>query len=72
MDRLIRSKATGSPDEFAVKLDISKRALFDNLNILKDLGAPIAYSKSRNSYYYNEEGGFQFSFKKNHSKEDEL
>jgi len=30
--------------------------------VLKKLGAPIAYSRKRKTYYYKKEGGFSFIF----------
>jgi hypothetical protein len=52
MDRLIRMKATGSPEEFAEKLNLSRSMLMENLVEMKALGAPISYCKYRRSYYY--------------------
>lgn len=64
MDHLIRTKATGTSYELADKLGISRRCVFDHINILKDLGAPISFCRKRNSFYYTEDGGFQFKFLK--------
>jgi hypothetical protein len=55
IDTLIRTKATGSPDDFAEKLGISKSMLMLNLDELKNLGAPIEYSALHRSYIYNKE-----------------
>ena len=55
-DSLIRKKATGSPKELANKLGISRSALFELINEMKEEGFPIAYSKEFNSYYYQEAG----------------
>lgn len=52
MDDLIRRKATGSPDEFASRLNISKSMLMYELNDLKSLGAEIDYCQSSRSYVY--------------------
>lgn len=52
VDALIRRKATGSPDELAAKLDISRRCLYDLINQMKALDAPIEYNSQRKSYYY--------------------
>jgi biotin operon repressor len=41
MDDLIRRKATGSPEEFSQKLNISRSQLLQDLKELKELGAPI-------------------------------
>lgn len=62
IDRLIRIKGTGSPESFARRLNISERHLYAYLSLMKDMGAPISYSKERESYYYREIGGFNFRF----------
>ena len=53
--KLIALKRTGTPEEFARKLDISSRRLYDILDELKSRGAPIVYSFSAKSYIYSEE-----------------
>lgn len=53
VDLLIRQKATGSAPQMATKLGLSLRAwhyLRDEL--IEDLAFPIAYSRSRQTYYY--------------------
>jgi predicted DNA-binding transcriptional regulator YafY len=52
MNYLIRSKRTGTPIQFAEKLEISESTLYQHLNDLRELGAPIAYDKFRQTYYY--------------------
>jgi predicted DNA-binding transcriptional regulator YafY len=64
IDRLIRKKGTGTPQQFARRLQISERSLFKYLELMKDLDAPIKYSNKKQSYYYEEEGGFEINFKK--------
>ena len=54
IDRMIQLRSTGSPVDFAKRLDISKRQLFRTLEILKDYGAPISYSRSLGSFYYDD------------------
>lgn len=58
MDQLIRLKSTGNPKQFAYKLGVSERTLYDYLNIMKREGAQIEYSNSSESYYYEIEGKF--------------
>lgn len=65
LDRLIRIKATGTPQQLADKLSISERTLYETLELMKDLGAPIKYCRHSQRYYYTDEGGFDFSFRKN-------
>lgn len=66
IDRLIRIKATGTPDQLANKLGMSRRSVFEYINLMKENGAPIKFCYSRQSYYYDEEGAFTilFSFQK--------
>jgi len=62
LDYLIHLKATGKPSDCAHKIGISERSLYDYLKILKEMGAPIKFSRNRGTYYYNEEGRFRISF----------
>jgi predicted DNA-binding transcriptional regulator YafY len=62
IDYLIRIKGTGTPSQLAYRLGMSKRSLFDYLNLMKEFGAPIKFCSSRKSYYYDEEGIFSISF----------
>lgn len=64
VDHLIRIRGTGSPKQLARRLGISERSLFEYLKFMKELGAPIKYSKNRQSYYYTEIGIFQIKFNK--------
>ncbi len=62
MNECIQRKNTGSPSELAKKMKVSERCIRRHITILKELGAPIGYSKKYNSYYYKEEGYFCFEF----------
>jgi predicted DNA-binding transcriptional regulator YafY len=62
IDYLIRIKGTGTPSQLAYRLGMSKRSVFDYLNLMKEFGAPIKFCPSRKSYYYDEEGIFSISF----------
>lgn len=62
IDRLIRSRATGSPSELASKLELSERSIFGYLNDLKALGAPILWSTTHQSYIYTEGTEFGIFF----------
>jgi biotin operon repressor len=62
MDRLIRMKATGCPEEFAQKLNLSRSSLMENIHEMKALGAPISYCKYRKSYYYNSDVNLVIKF----------
>lgn len=54
MDFLIQHKCTGSPKEFAEKLDVSRSTLFSYIAYLRnELEVCIAYDSFLNSYYYD-------------------
>jgi len=60
---LIKRKGTGTPIQFARRLDISRATLFRLLRDLKDdFEAPIQYCKSRQSYFYSSNYKFDVSF----------
>ena len=52
LHRLIKMCNTGSPDELAHKLHISKRHLYNVLDDLRALGAKTDYSHSHCTFYY--------------------
>ena len=58
---LIRREATGTPDEFASKLRLKKRQLYNILEEFRDYGAIIKYSRSKSTYYY--ENDFEITVK---------
>ena len=70
MNDLIKRKATGTPAQFAEKLEISRSTLMENLRELKILGGSIDYDKSRQSYTYLEECCLEIKFKKNILQDD--
>jgi len=51
-DRLIRLKATGTAEEFAVQLGISRATVVRLLKYLREKGASIKYCKHRRAYCY--------------------
>lgn len=59
LDGLIRRKATGRPSELARRLNVCERQVYKLIKILKDLGAPVAYSNDRETYYYEQEVEFR-------------
>ena len=62
IDKLIRERATGNASILALKLNISKRTVFNYLKWMKKRGAPIVYSKTHNSYVYEREAVFVMAF----------
>ena len=63
LSSLIKMKATGSPVALARKLGVSERTVYEYVDILRSLGADIKYSKTKESYYYEKDGDFDFKFK---------
>ena len=61
---LINRKATSSPKKCAQRLSISDRQLYNILNLMKELGAPIYYDMAVESYCYEFEVSFQYGFKR--------
>lgn len=61
IDSLIRRKATGTPDEFAEKLDLSRASLYRYLNVLRNAGAIIDYDQQENSFFYVEDFHLDFN-----------
>jgi len=55
LDELIRRKATGTSADLARRLGISTATLYRQLAELRELGAPIAYNRFRQVYYYEED-----------------
>ena len=60
LDALIQRKGTGTALQLASRLNVSRTTIFNYLNILKDLGAPLAYCNNRRSYYYEEPFHLEF------------
>lgn len=61
-DSFISRHATGTPEEFAQKMRISKRCVHKYINLMKKSGAPIKYCRKRKSYMYCETGRFYVGF----------
>jgi predicted DNA-binding transcriptional regulator YafY len=55
VNRHIKRRTTGDPDEFSAKLNISRRQLFRIIAELKDYGAPIEYNRRLRTFYYKDE-----------------
>lgn len=54
LHKLIEDETTGTPKELARRLRISERLVYMMLDQLKDYNAPVAYNRSRKTYYYTE------------------
>lgn len=54
MHKLVKHRVTGTPEEFADQLGVSRTSLYELIDELKSRGAPIVYSKSVKTFYYRE------------------
>jgi predicted DNA-binding transcriptional regulator YafY len=50
--KLIQREATGTADEFAERLHLKKRQIYNIMEEFKDYGAKIKYSRTKCTYYY--------------------
>lgn len=62
MHQLIKRKATGTPQQFANRLNLSERRVYQLLKLMKELDAPIYFDRERNSYCYEYEYQLTVSF----------
>ncbi len=52
IDQLIRQERTGNAEELAIKLNISRRQVYNWLDELKSLGLEIEYCRALQSFVY--------------------
>ncbi len=62
IDNMIRCRRTGSPGELARRMGISESTLYKYISFMRDSGAPIAYSKKSQTYYYEHRVEFSYGF----------
>jgi hypothetical protein len=63
MNNLISRGATGTPREFASRLNVAESTLYNYINCLKyDFNAPVAYCRYRRTYYYKNRGNILMGF----------
>ncbi|MFH6955975.1 hypothetical protein ACHRV1_01105 [Flavobacterium aquidurense] len=68
---LISSEKTGTPTVFAKKLSLSRSQLYNALEMIKELDAPIKYCKKRESFYYESSFELILNFSLKTIKDDE-
>jgi biotin operon repressor len=54
MHKLVLRQKTGTPEEFARQLGVSRTSLYELIDELRSRGVPIAYSKSAKTYFYRQ------------------
>lgn len=52
MHKLVLRQKTGTPEEFASQLGVSRTSLYELIDELRSRGAPIAYSKTAKTFFY--------------------
>ncbi len=52
MNLMLQHRHTGTPVEFARRLGVSRTCLYEMIDELRSRGAPILYSKSGKTFYY--------------------
>lgn len=57
----IEQENTGTPNELSAFMNISERLLYNLIEQLKDINAPVCYSRSRKTYYYYNDFEFRVS-----------
>lgn len=62
LDQLIRMKATGTPENLAKRLNISRSTLYNIIDFIKNQGVEIRYCSNRQSFYYEKDVHFYFGF----------
>ena len=62
VDALIRRKGTGTPADLARKLNVSERTVYNLIDLMIRMGAPIYYCNERKSFCYEYEVEFSIGF----------
>ncbi|WP_035108249.1 hypothetical protein [Flavobacterium denitrificans] len=69
--KLICGEKTGAPIAFARKLHLSRSQLYNELEAIKELNAPIKYCKKRETFYYETPFELVLNFSLKTIKDDE-
>ncbi len=54
MHKYVSRQRTGTPEEFAGKLGVSRTTLYELIDELRSRGVPISYSKSAKTFFYSQ------------------
>lgn len=61
--QLIKMKATGTPDEFAIKIGRSRKTVYNMIQELHGMGAIVEYNNQKLSFEYINDFEFEFVVK---------
>lgn len=64
MNAYIYDENTGTPTQFANKINRSISSIHRLVNVMKNAGAPIKYCRQLQSYFFTENGNFIVGFVK--------
>lgn len=67
---LIKRRGTGTPDELAERLQVSRATVHRIMDTMKELGAPILYNFLNQTYEYEHPVNFFFGFISNNDLEE--
>lgn len=59
---LIKAEKTGTPEEFATKIGISTSHLYRCIDEIKEMGAPVIFSRTRRTYSYEKNLELKISY----------
>ncbi len=62
MNRLIKEESTGTPSEFACRLGVSQSHLYRCIEEVRDLGAPVSFCRTRQTYFYKNDFELKVSY----------
>lgn len=62
LDELIRKERTGTPEELASRLNISRSQLYNIIDELKAEGLAIDYTRKRGTFYYTTNHKLEIAF----------
>lgn len=60
---MIQKRRTGTPDEFASVLCVSRRKMYYLIDVLRSFGAEIVYSRTNHTFYYKKGFELEISLK---------
>ncbi|MGS2740274.1 DNA-binding protein [Sinomicrobium pectinilyticum] len=72
LHQLIVKEATGSPPQLARLMQISERKVYQLIEQLKDIEAPVSYSRVHKTYFYEDDFDLQVTVSVTVLKDNEL